>query len=383
MKTKKNLYYSMIKYDKALEVFKKIKKTCKNKRAIMNFEYNLNTNIFSILTRLYKRKYKFSNYRIFLINDPKYRIIMSENINDKLVNHLVCKHILQEALLSKLIDTNVSTRIGKGSRYALYMFQKYINKLVHTNKEIYILKLDIKKYFYNINHDILIKLLQKYITDNYSIDIIKEILNTTNSEYVNEKINTLKRNEIERILKSNLSDNEKQLKINSIKSIPLYDKGKGLPIGNMTSQILAIFYLNDIDHYIKEVLKFKYYIRYMDDLVIIDTDKDKLKKAYKIIENKINNLKLELNNKSNIYKLSKGVNFLGYNYVLRNNKIIIRYTNNTIRRINKNLKYYIKYDFEHFKRSLSSYKGYIDYANTYYKILFYNKYKSIININHK
>ena len=377
MKTKKNLYYSMLKYDKAVSVFKKIKRSCKNKRAIVSFEYNLNTNIYSILSRLYKRKYRFSNYRIFLINDPKYRIIMSENISDKLVNHIVSKYILQEALLSKLIDTNVSTRVGRGSRYALNKFQYYINKLIYTKKEIYILKLDIKKYFYNIDHNILINLLGKYIKDEYSINIIKEILNTTNLEYINDKIKTLKEDKIERILNSKLSKKEKDIKISNINNIPYYEKGKGLPIGNMTSQMLAVFYLNDVDHYIKEVLKFKYYIRYMDDLIIIDTDKELLKKAYKSIEVKINNLKLELNNKSNIHKLSRRVNFLGYNFCLYKNKIVIRYNNNTIRRINKNLKFYVKNDFEHFKRSLNSYKGYIDYSNTNYKVSFYNKYDSI------
>lgn len=105
-------------------------------------------------------------------------------------------------------------------------------------------------------------------------------------------------------MNSKLSKKEQEIKIDMVKSIPMYEKGKGLPIGNMTSQILAIFYLNDVDHYIKEELKFKYYIRYMDDILIVDTDKEKLNKSFKLIEREINKLNLELNSKSNLYKMS-------------------------------------------------------------------------------
>lgn len=108
----------------------------------------------------------------------------------------------------------------------------------------------------------------------------------------------------------------------------------------MTSQILAIFYLNDVDHYIKEELHFKHYIRYMDDLLIIDNDKEKLKESFKLIESEINKLNLEINKKSNIYKLSDGISFLGYKFKIdNNNKLVIRYNNGTIRRITKKLKY--------------------------------------------
>ena len=86
----------------------------------------------------------------------------------------------------------------------------------------------------------------------------------------------------------NINKREKEEKIKTINSIPYYKYGKGLPIGNMTSQILGIFYLNDVDHYIKEKLKFKYYIRYMDDILIIDTDRDKLLKSFNLIEKEIN-----------------------------------------------------------------------------------------------
>ena len=260
---------------------------------------------------------------------------MSENISDKLVNHLVSKYILLTKLESKLIDTNVATRINKGSGYAFNKFVEYINKLKYQNKEIYILKVDIKKYFYNIDHKILMSKVKKYIKDKCALRIIEEIINSTNEKYINERINYLKDSRIKYINSLNISKKEKETKINTIKSIPLYNYNKGLPIGNMTSQILGIFYLNDVDHYIKEKLKFKYYVRYMDDILIVDTDKEKLFNSYNLIEKEINKLNLEINSKSNLYKLSNGISFLGYVFKL-----------------------------DKYVRSLGSYKGYLDKSNT-------------------
>ena len=365
MKSKKHLYDDILKYEHALEMYNKIKRSCRNRRAVYEFSLNLNTHIMNILLLLKDRKYKFSRYKIFMIRDPKFRIIMSENIPDKLVNHLVSKYVLLPALESKLIDTNVATRIDKGSGYAFDMFTKYINKLKYSKKEIYILKIDIKKYFYNIDHEILMKLVRKYIRDKDALEILDIIIDSTNEEYVNKVINKLKQDKIEYINKLNITDREKAIKLKMIKDIPLYQKGKGLPIGNMTSQILAIFYMNDVDHYIKENLGFKYYIRYMDDLLIIDTDLDKLKKSFDLIVKEIKKLNLDINSKSNIYKLSNGISFLGYMFKLnKNNKLIVRYNNKTIRRINRRLKNLYKYDYEKYLKSYGSYKGYLYLSNT-------------------
>lgn len=359
-----NVYNDMIKFKNAKCMFNKIKRNCKNKQAIYNYKLYLNENLYRVLELLYKREYRFSKYRIFMIRDPKFRIIMSENIPDKLVNHMVSKYILLPCLESKLIDTNVATRINKGSGYAFDKFCEYVNKLKYENKEIYILKIDIKKYFYNIDHKILMKKVRKHIKDKEALRIIEQILNTTNVKYINERINYLKSKRIEYINSLNISKQEKEEKINTIRSIPLYNYGKGLPIGNMTSQIFAIFYLNDVDHFIKEQLHFKYYVRYMDDLLIIDTDKEKLLNSFILIENEINKLKLETNKKSNIYKLSDGISFLGYKFIMKNNKLIIRYNNGTIRRITKKLKYLKKNDIEQYKRSFGSYQGYLCKSNT-------------------
>ncbi len=127
-----------------------------------------------------------------------------------------------------------------------------------------------------------------------------------------------------------------------------------LPIGNLTSQIFAVFYLNELDHYLKEKLNCKYYIRYMDDIIILSNSKEYLKY---IIDETIQFLKiykLELNNKTRIYNLNNGVNFLGYKFILCDKKLIIKINNKTKIRMFRNLKKYDKYKLF---RSVASYNG--------------------------
>lgn len=243
----------------------------------------------------------------------------------------------------------------------------YINKLMLSHKKIYVLKIDIKKYFYNIDHHILLNKLNYYIKDEDDMNIIKIILNSTNELYINETINKLKKVYVKKINKLKISEKEKMLKIVKIRNIPIYKPYKGLPIGNMTSQILAVFYLNDIDHFIKEKLHCKYYIRYMDDLVIIDNDFNKLKNVWREINNEIYKLKLEVNNKSNIYSLDNGFSFLGYTFNTRKGNLRISCNNKTYRRIRKHLKYLQKKDFDEYQKSFNSYKGYFMRCNYHKK----------------
>ena len=298
---------------------------------------------------------------------------MSEKVEDKIVNLLISEYILLPALEKSLIDSNVATRHNKGSSFAFDLTLKYINKLSYFNREIYVLKIDIKKYFYNIDHKICMNMLEKKIKDKKVLKIIKDVLDTTNLPYVNKEIENLKQKEINRIKHLNISEREKELKIDEISKVPLYYNGKGLPIGNMTSQILAIFYLNEVDHYIKEKLGFKNYIRYMDDLIILDVDKEKLKYCYEQVKNKLLDFKLEVNNKSKIYKLSNGFSFLGYKFQLKQNKFLIRYNVKTPRRIMKRLKKLKKYDYNMYLKSKGSYKGFLERCNT-------SLYEKIMNI---
>lgn len=355
VKRSKVKYFDFLKYDNIEKIYKDIRSKTKNKRVLFDFEIYRKTNLYNILFSMYTKNITFGKYNIFLIKEPKYRIIMSQNIYDKVINHFVSKYYLLPSLEKCMIDTNVATRKGRGSSYAFDMIKKY-SRSFDKNKKIYVMKLDISKYFYNIDHDILFELVKKRIKDKDILDLIRKILDTTNEDYINEKIKYL--------IDKEISKNRIECEIEELKSIPLYKKGKGLCIGSMTSQILAIYYLNEVDHYIKEELKYKYYVRYMDDLVLFSYDKDKLKKDYYLIENKIREYKLNLNSKSKIYDCRNGFDFIGYRFVIRNNKMVIKYNKSTFKKVVTNLKYKKHNDYKGYILSRSSYKGYFLRTNT-------------------
>jgi len=192
---------------------------------------------------------------------------------------------------------------------------------------------------------------------------------TNNFLFKNEMIYFQEKNENEKKENIPLSfKGEKKaselLKIEELKRIPRYPKGKGLPIGNMTSQLLAVYFLNDLDHYIKERLHCKYYIRYMDDFVIFDHDKERLKELKIIISEKLKEFKLELNKKTNIYDLNHGFGFLGYRFLLKGKKLIIKINPQTKRRIKKKMRKLRNVNAPNYEQVKASYMGYLKQAHT-------------------
>ena len=367
-------------YNNLYESYKIVCKSCRSKFKKTSFSFFLYSNLTDILNKLKNNTYKFFKYNIFIINDPKFRIIMSDQMNDKIVNHLIAYKILIPALSPYLIEQNVATRKGYGAKKAYYYFEKYANTL-KVNGNVYVLKIDIKKYFYNIDHNILLNMLKKKIKNKDVINILSRIINQTNEEYINKDILRLKEIEIKNIKQKNISDTEKSYLLKSIEELPYYENGNGLSIGNVCSQIMAVFYLSEIDNFIKRELGCKCFLHYMDDYLILSNDKIFLKKVYGILENKFNEYKLTINHKSNIYKLNNSFTFLGRTYYLKNNKLLYRPRSRTYKAISKKLNYLINDDFERYYLSKISYRGYLgkEYSNIVndYRFLC-SKYKNVI-----
>ena len=174
--------------------------------------------------------------------------------------------------------------------------------------------------------------MKKYL-NNDEINIINKIISETNYSYINDVINNI-----------NLNNNY---------NFPLYKKGYGLSIGNVCSQMLAVFYLNDLDHFIKEFLGCKYYIRYMDDAIILLDDKTLLKSVFLCLKELILKYDLEFNNKSRIYCSFEGFEFLGIRYIIKNNKINRLINKNILKKkisnINKINYMFYKYYFRYLK----------------------------------
>lgn len=162
---------------------------------MFKFSLNKNVNVYNIYMRLKNRNYKPLPFRLFLIFEPKARLVMSQTVSDKMVNHFITNYYLLPYLEKKLIDQNVATRKNKGSSYANKLIIDYINKIRIEDKniDIYCLKIDISKYFYSIDHNLLLKMLEEDIEDKSVIDIIKKVIDETNKPYVNETINKYNR----------------------------------------------------------------------------------------------------------------------------------------------------------------------------------------------
>lgn len=303
MKRKNNLYKDIYKFENIMYCFNEVCKNTKNKKKVEEFKNYKAIYISRCYQELKNKKYEMGKFHIFYIYDPKERRIVSQNMYDKLVNHLVSRYILYPAIIPCLIDSNCASRPKKGVKYALDLYFKYRKILDNKNKNYYILKCDIKSYFASIDIEILKDKIKKRIKEKDSIDIINKILDGDNI----------------------------------------------LSIGFMTSQILGIFYLNDLDHYIKEELKIKYYVRYQDDFLLLHEDKKYLKYCLDQIKYFLKKEKLELNKKTRIYKNSNNFIFLGRN----------KYHNySNYRNIKRKLKYK-KYLYEinqvHLNHYLSSY----------------------------
>ncbi len=372
MKRAKGLYSSITFEDVKRVYYKQIRANTKNKIKIGKFEDFYSINLSRVWKIIECKSYVPSKYNIFLIKEPKYRIIMSQNISDKLINHVVADKILLPLLDNCLIDMNIATRIGRGTHYGIKRLKKYLNKM---NGEIYALKFDISKYFYNINHDILYGLLKKKIKDKDALNILKVIIDSTDKDYVNKNINFLKKQEFDRVNEMNLTLKYRNKKINEINNIPIYKKGKGLPIGNMTSQIMAVFYLNELDHYIKEKLHIKYYIRYMDDGILLSNDKEYLKYCLEKIKIIIKKYDLKLNNKTKIINVSKeGLDFLGFRFYIKN-KVVMKVRKITKNRFKRKVKAINnkKITLEKGSEIINSYKAHFKWGNCY------NLYNKITN----
>ena len=331
-----------------IDVFDKdMYKGCKNKRKLYSFEKFKMSNINYIYDVLKTGNYNMQNYNIFIIKYPKYRVVMSLKMNDKVINHYITKNALIPKLTKYLDDRNIATRKDMGCSYGVKLVKRYI-ELNKKYGRFYILKLDIRKYFYNIDHQILKSMLKEL--DEVEYKLICKIIDSTNESYVNKWIDYLKNKELK-------YDNRKK----EIMDIPHYELGKGLPIGNMTSQFLAIYYLNKLDHYIVHNLKVKHMIRYMDDYVLFHKNKEYLKECLNIIEYKLNKeYKLLINKKkSKIYSIEDGFDYLGYKFKVIEGKTIIRESpkaiNNVLKRVKCNIKKYNNNNLKFYYNSVNNY----------------------------
>lgn len=329
-------YEQLFTFKNLYNAYLKSRKSKRFKKEVINFESNLGSNLSKLQEELLNEKYGLNglNYHSFMVYEPKERRVDAIEFKDRIVQHCLCDNYLVPLYEKRLIYDNAATRINKGTDFARkrlkYFHYDYFNKK-GSNKG-YVLKCDIHHFFQSIDQDVLRKMLKKDIKDNKILKLINLIIDSFELE-----------------------------------------KSKGLPIGNQTSQLFGIRYLDKIDRLIKEKFRIKYYIRYMDDFLLIHESKEYLNMIYKEIKKiLLDEFKLELNKKTRIYKLSDSVEFLGFNYRLLNNKKIVMKTcgkkrKNFSNKINCKIKSYSKgkINKEKLFSTFNSYINHLSKGNNY------------------
>lgn len=276
-------YEDLCDFGNLYEAYRAARKGKRWKDAVAKVESNALEAVSIIQRELIEETYKPGPYREFYVTEPKRRLIQTNSFKDKIVQHVFCDRVLYDVLTRPFILDNYGSQKGKGTHFGLDRLAEFMRD--HYRKtgsaDGWVLKADVSKYFFSIRHDILKQDVRELLKEPRCLALAEAIIDSTPG-------------------------------------------GVGIPIGNQSSQLYALLYLNKLDHLVKEGLRIKYYGRYMDDFYLIHTDKAVLQAAWKTIAGHLEERGLHLNNKTQIFPLRNGLDFLGFHTYLTDSGKVIR-----------------------------------------------------------
>jgi retron-type reverse transcriptase len=281
VKTYRNLFDQIVSFENLLRAARKAQLGKRFKESTALFNLNLEKELLSIQQDLRSRTYRHGGYHDFFVFDPKRRLISAAPYRDRVVHHALC-NVIEPIFERSFIHDSYACRKGKGSHLAVRRYTEFARKNRH------VLKCDIQKYFQSVDHAIL-------------TDMFFQKIRCPDTRWL-----------IESIIASR-TDSSVVFYFKGDDLFTPYQRTRAIPIGNLTSQFFANVYLNGFDHFVKEDLRCKYYIRYVDDFVVFDDSKERLSQVKSEIENYLGSLRLCLHrDKSRVYPVRDGVRFLGY-----------------------------------------------------------------------
>lgn len=299
-----NLFDVISDFGALLKAFYRARRGKSLKVKVCEFEFFLEKNILQLRYLLKSGSYIPSPYTHFIVFDPKMRQVSAPVFRDRVVQHSLVA-VIEPLFEKKFIFDSYACRREKGTHFGAKRVKKFlmaVRSLYGEKSDVYILQSDVRKYFQSISWDILLSLIGKTIQCKETINLIEKIITTHEENGTKEE----------------KEKNGKQLSlfVEKKEEVPAVSVAlrKGLPIGNLTSQLFANIYLNELDHFIKEELKERWYGRYMDDFFIIHPDKEHLREAKEKIRLFLDEkLGLELHpKKTMIQHIKNGVPFVGY-----------------------------------------------------------------------
>jgi len=294
------------------DAWTKFRRGKRSRPDVLEYEHQLEPNIFELHEQFISGTYYHGSYEPFTICDPKQRLIHKATVKDRLVHQAIVSAI-EPNFERQFIYDSYSCRKGKGTHKAVQRFVYFLRKASRNNtRTVYVLKCDIKQFFASVDHALLFELLQKHVADEQTLNLLHRIVDSYN-----------------------------------------ITPGKGIPLGNLTSQLFANVYLHQLDWFVKQTLGAKHYIRYCDDFVIVSEDRAWLVEVVEKLQEFVGEqLYMQLHpNKVSIQSWEQGVDFLGY--IVKPTCILLR--GKTRKRMLKRVN----------TKSLTSYTGLCEHGNCY------------------
>ena len=301
------------------------------------FEWQLEQNLFALHRDLKYKHYQHGAYSSFYVRDPKQRHIHKALVRDRIVHHALTR-VLTWIFEPTFIHTSFSCRVGRGTHKGVEWLGRAVRTVSRNyTQPCFVFKCDIRKFFDSINQQILIEIIERKVKDTDALWLVREVATSFSVPYERER-----------------------------------ESKTGVPIGNLTSQLFANIYMNELDQFVKHGLAVKYYSRYTDDFVIVANDKIYLERLLPAISSFLSNqLKLTLHpQKVSILPIDRGADFLGY-VTLPHHRVL---RTKTKQRMWKKLKQKVLQckagliSPESLERTLASYLGVLSHANAYHLV---------------
>lgn len=273
-KPARGLWPQVLAWENILHAGKEAARGKRWRNDVLRYNASFEENLFRLRSLLHSGQWHPGPYREFYVFEPKRRLVHAPCYADRVLHHALVQ-VIGPYFERRFIDQSFACRVGKGTHAASDYLSGMLRRARDKFGQIYVLKADISKYFYSIDHDILLRVVARTIGDPHVLEILRRL----------------------------------------VKECGCIEGNRGLPLGALTSQLMANAYLDQLDHYVKDQLGVKFYVRYMDDFVILHGDKQTLWVWLAEIRDFLaSELRLSLNAKTRVFPASQGVDFAGYRH---------------------------------------------------------------------
>ena len=323
-KTYNNLYNRIFDFENLYQAYLLARREKRYHGDVMRFTAHLETNLVKLQRHLENRTYRTGSYKYFTVYEPKERLIAALPFADRVVHHALC-NVIEPIFERSFISDSYACRVDKGVLAGVTRTTQFLRDSSRRRGQVYCLKGDVQKYFQSIDHKTLLHIVGRKISCGDTLDLIREIIGSAGS--------------------------------------------RGIPIGNLTSQLFANVYLNELDHYVKDGMGVRYYVRYMDDFIILNPDRARIHQLLEKIRRFLSQrLQLSLNKKTQIFPVKdRDIDFLGYRIWLDHRLLRKGNVKRTKRKIKALMKGYTegRVRIEDLRASVMSWLGHAKHADTW------------------